>query len=298
MPAATLDTLVDALRSVRDGDREAALEHARSVQDRSLLGRALADHLLRPADEPVYDSPAAFQAFVRGGGNIELYDRTVDVLAGSYRSGTLLDIGCGDGRALVPALLQAGDAAPDRVDLVEPSEALLRACRNDLSLRFPDLPVRAAAQGLTEALADPDTADVTWDLAQSTFALQSVEPDERAACLRALAPRVGELVVVDFDVDHPPAGSDAHLRDRAERWERGLAEYDADRALVAQGFLVPVLLGQIAPADPSTARTNWEHPAAHWAQQVTDAGFTDVRVERLCDYWSSPAFVLRATGSR
>lgn len=295
-----LDALVAALRSVRDGDREAALKHARGVQDASLLGRALADHLLRPADAPVYDSPAAFQAFVRGGGNIELYGRTVDQLAAGYGASTrtLLDIGCGDGRALVPALLQAGDPAPDQVDLIEPSQALLRACENELALRLPGLPVRSSALGLAEALADPAIAEGTWDLAQSTFALQSLEPAERASCLRALAPRVRDLVIVDFDADHPPAGTDAQLIDLAERYERGLGEYDADRALVAQGFLIPVLLGQIAPADPATIRTNWEHPAEFWAGQVTDAGFTDVRVQPLCDYWSSPAFVLRATGSR
>jgi hypothetical protein len=53
----------------------------------------------------VYDQPAAFTAFVRGGGNVVLYERLSARLADGYdktQLATLLDIGCGDGLALVP----------------------------------------------------------------------------------------------------------------------------------------------------------------------------------------------------
>ena len=66
------------------------------------------------------------------------------------------------------------------------------------------------------------------------------------------------------------------------------------RDLVAQGFLMPVLLGQLSP---DTERTNWEHPVEEWRSQVEAAGFTDVNTRPLADYWSAPAFVLTATGA-
>ena len=44
----------------------------------------------------------------------------------------------------------------------------------------------------------------------------------------------------------------------AETYERGLAEYDTDRDLVAQGFLMPVLTGQLMPG---AVRSTWEQPA-------------------------------------
>src|ERR1700738_5146124 len=80
----------------------------------------------------VYDQPAAFTAFVRGGGNVVLYERLSARLADGYdktQPETLLDIGCGDGLALVPALESAGHL-PARLDLVEPSVALLDAAPN------------------------------------------------------------------------------------------------------------------------------------------------------------------------
>jgi hypothetical protein len=63
---------------------------------------------------------------------------------------------------------------------------------------------------------------------------------------------------------------------------------------VAQGFLMPVLAGQLAP---EAARATWEQPSWAWQRQVERAGYTDVTIRPLYDYWSSPAFVLTARGT-
>jgi SAM-dependent methyltransferase len=283
-----------ALAALAGGDVEDANEAAERAADAgSLLGVALSTYLRTAHRHDVYHRPAAFEAFIAGGGNVELYLRTSATLASAYLPGmAVLDIGCGNGRALVPALQAAGVNLPAAVDLVEPGADLLRHCVEAITTAA--LPIRTVGWqvGLTDFLrAAPPTQ--RWHLAQSTFALQSIEPTERAAALTALAPRVDRLIVVDFDMPDHRVGSRSRLRSLAVRYEQGLAEYDEDRDLVAQGFLMPVLAGQLSADTP---RTNWEHPVDEWIDQVSAAGFSDVQTQRVADYWSGPAFVLVAKG--
>lgn len=283
-----------SLQAAADGDHEEAAALAdRAADAGSLLGVALSTYLRTSRRGGVYDHPAAFEAFISGGGNVELYRRTSAALSMAYPGvGVLLDIGCGNGMALVPALRQS-PTVPSVIDLVEPGAEMLDHAL--AAIRQSRLPVVSTSwpMGLTEFLiAAPPTQ--RWQLAQSTFALQSIEPGERAMALHNLATRVDRLVVVDFDVPDQRPRSRAHLESLAVRYERGLAEYDVTRDLVAQGFLMPVLLGQLIQGTP---RTNWEHPARHWQEQVRAAGFTDVAVQPLADYWSANAFLLTATGA-
>ena len=283
-----------ALAAVVGGDADDANEAAERAADAgSLLGVALSTYLRTGHRHGVYEQPAAFAAFIAGGGNVELYLRTSATLASAYLPGmSVLDIGCGNGRALVPALQAAGTHLPAAVDLVEPGADLLHDCVGAITAAA--LPIRMVGWqlGLIDFLR---TAPATqrWHLAQSTFALQSIEPAERALALAALAPRVDRLIVVEFDQPDHPAGSGKQLRSLAVRYEQGLAEYGDDRDLVAQGFLMPVLLGQLSADTP---RTNWEHPITEWVGQLTEAGFTDVQTQQVADYWSGPAFVLVANG--
>ena len=247
----------------------------------SVLGRELRTYL--GGSSSVYDQPGAFTAFIRGGGNVELYRRLSSELAARYDSlkpSSLLDLGCGDGLAVVPALAQAS-WTPARIDLVEPSAALLDDVR-------PRVPGARFWQSTAEDFLERDES---WDFTQSTFALQSIEPEVRAGVLRALASRSERLVLAEFDVPEFTEGSPEHLRSLVSRYERGIAEYGADASLVAQGFLLPVLLGIVS----GEQRTNWEHPASEWAAQLRSAGFTDVTIEPLADYWWSPAVLLTAT---
>ncbi|GAB2763406.1 class I SAM-dependent methyltransferase [Amycolatopsis magusensis] len=282
----TFETLVACLTAVRDEDRpKAAVLAGQAAEAGSRLGAALARHLGSATGGHVYDQPAAFTAFIRGGGNVHLYDQLARRLAAVYddrRPASLLDLGCGDGLALVPALDLAAHR-PSRIDLVEPSAALLETARE----RVTGDGVHAEQTTAQEFLA---ATEASWDLVQSTFALQSLEPDDRLAVFGALHDRTGELVLAEFDVPDVTEGSPEHLASLAARYERGVAEYDDE--LVAQGFLMPMLLGLVSP---DGARNNWEQPAGDWVKQLTEAGFGDVEVTPLADYWWSPAVVIRAT---
>ncbi|WP_447007593.1 class I SAM-dependent methyltransferase [Saccharothrix isguenensis] len=279
------DYIDEALKALAAGDRDRARE-AVSGGGTPLLD-ALASYLGAGRDGSVYDQPAAFEAFIDGGGNIGLYRAVTSALAEVYartRPSRVLDVGCGDGRAL--RALAASDVA---VTLVEPSAALLDAAVRSLDGFEVD-----ARHSRVEPFAAELPADAVFDVAQATFALHAVPHEVRDGVLADLVGHVGVLAVVEFDVPDLVHGSPEHRRFLAEAYERGLAEYDADRTLVAQGFLMPVLTGQLVPG---ATRATWEQPASRWASQVERAGFTDVRVTPLHDYWWSPAFLLTASGS-
>ena len=240
---------------------------------------------------PVYDSPEAFGAFIRAGGNVELYRATSQALQQTYqdqRPHTLLDIGPGDGLALLPALSAAGPCAP-HVDLVEPSTALLKQATGALMQQSFDH--RAFAATIEDFTAEHPDAD--WDLVQSTFALQSLPPQQRRPLLRWLAQRTRALAVVEFDVAHVPDPFDPDwFRECAGRLERGLREYEAERDLVGAGFIIPVILGHFA----THTRTNHEHSVQDWVQDLQRAGFTGVEAHHLCEYWWEPAWLIQARG--
>ena len=123
--------------------------------------------------------------------------------------------------------------------------------------------------------------------------MHTIPHDERTEVLARLRERTERLVIVDFDVPAVEHGGPAHVRFLAETYERGLSEYGADRDLVALGFLLPVLVGQLTPG---ARRLTWEQPMAAWRAQLENAGYQDVSVVTLHDYWSSPAFLLTASG--
>lgn len=196
----------------------------------------------------------------------------------------MLDVGCGDGR------VTAGALGPWTriVDLVEPSRELLGRARAAVAGAGRD--VRPHAVGVTHFLEGLGPA-TGWDLAQATFALHAVPPDERRAALGGLERRSRAIAVAEFDVPALDDGSDAHLAHLAARYALGIAEYPDHPEAVA-GFLMPVLVGQVEPSRP---RLTWEAPAAWWAGALRDAGFSGVAVEPLLDYWWAPAVLV--TGS-
>lgn len=262
---------------------------AAAADPASRLAREAAAYLTRAAaggKTSVYVSGEAFGAFIRGGGNVPLYQAVSGALRRAYPPGepfTLLDIGVGDGLALLPAL------PPNlrRVDLVEPSAAMLVGVLEALETHQV---VYHAFNGTIQAFLA--ASDGRWDVAQATFSLQSLPPDERRQTLGWLREHAGRLLIAEFDPPELGEGLDprrvAHF---AARYEVGLAEYADDGGLVAQGFLMPVFFGYF---DPTAARTNYEQPIAGWVADLNVAGFAEVRSRQLYDYWWAPCFLLEA----
>jgi SAM-dependent methyltransferase len=264
----------------------------RVTRDLPLLTAALRQHAADTRDTHVYTSPAAFEAFIRGGGNVPLYERVSAELASHYTRAvrSLVDIGCGDGHALFPALAAQSHELV-HLTLVEPASALLASAVARAQAEQPALPVQALNEGLGVFAARLQPND-RWDLAQATFALQAIPEPERWAGLARLRGHVKRLVIVEFDIPDLPRGSDAYVASLAQRYERALGEYEgATRDLVAQGFLIPMFLGQL---DAQTAATNWEHPAPVWRDQLERLGWRVTRLGHISDYFWAPAFALVA----
>jgi phospholipid N-methyltransferase len=211
----SIELLADALAAHRSGDRDQAAELAvRAGRAGSSLADELRTYLAGDASAPVYDQPSAFTAFIRGGGNVGLYRALSAALAARYDAAkpeSLLDLGCGDGLAVVPALEQATHV-PARIDLVEPSAALLEGVHERV-------PAAQCWQSTAQEFLARD--DLGWDFVQSTFALQSIEPEQRAEVLRALQQRTGTLVLAEFDVPEFTEGSPEHLRSLVAGEQRG-----------------------------------------------------------------------------
>ena len=135
-----------------------------------------------------------------------------------------------------------------------------------------------------------EAAGAGWDVAQSTFALHAVEPAARRRVLAYLAGTVRRLVLVEFDVPAFTDRSPEHAAYAVDRYAAGIAEHDGD-ALVVQGFLMPVLVGQFHPDRP---RHTWEQPVQAWLDDLRAAGFVDVRHHHIDDYWWAPAHLIDA----
>ncbi len=237
----------------------------------------------------VYVDGDAFAAFIRGGGNVPLYAAASAALReryAGYEALRLLDIGVGDGLALLPAL-------PDNLaalTLVEPSEPMLSKTVQAIGER--GLSADAHHTTIQAFMASSAGRQGHWDIVQATWSLQSVPPDARPSVLAWMHAHGQRALIVEFDVPQFSAMfAPERVRYVAERYERGLAEYAHDRSLVAQGFLMPVMFGYF---DRSAARTNWEGPIESWADALRAAGFSDVRTHKLYAYFWADAYLLDA----
>lgn len=232
----------------------------------------------------VYVDGDAFAAFIRGGGNIGLYAAVSAALHasyGEYAGLSLLDIGVGDGLALLPAL----PSHLTRLDLVEPSAAMLERTCTALDARH--VPYQATNSTLQDFMQHDAPH---WDVIQATWSLQSTAPAERPAIFDWLRAHGSRVLIAEFDVPHFAAmfGPD-RVEYVVSRYERGLAEYEGDH--VAQGFLMPVLFGYF---DRSAARTNWEGPIQGWIEGLRAAGFSTIQARPLFRYFWADAFLIDA----
>ncbi|MFT5196680.1 MAG: hypothetical protein ACI9EW_004097 [Cellvibrionaceae bacterium] len=237
----------------------------------------------------IYASPKGFEAFVRGGGNVPLYTNTSARLNKIYTesgAATLLDIGVGDGHALVPALSEN----LTHLDCVEPSVALLKTLGKKLAEH--DIQFQLHPNSWQEFEKEVESR-AGWDIIQMTFSAHTFLPDERAELLGWCAKRCKQLLLVEFDA---PIFSEMLTPEviayYVAKYELGLAEY-ADYEIVMQRFLMPVFFGNFAH---DSERLTFEQPADNWQADLKKAGFTSIQQHAVFDYWWAPAFMLQAEG--
>ncbi|QRN99534.1 class I SAM-dependent methyltransferase [Archangium violaceum] len=273
---------------------EAATFAARAAQAAPAdpLFPAAAAYLARVAREGkrnVYVSAEGFGAFIRGGGNVALYRETSRALARHYPGEPfeLLDIGVGDGLALLPALTPA----VRRVTLVEPAAPLLERTSAELVAR--GVSHEPFSGRLQELIASPGGETRRWAVAQATFSLHSIPPAERLGPLGWLRAHCDTLLVAEFDAPlmDEPLKPDV-IRHVFGRYREGLSEYSgSDFETVTQGFLMPVFFGYV---DRGATRTTFEQPVNGWEAQLREAGFARVDRQLLYPYWWAPAWLLVA----
>ncbi len=229
----------------------------------------------------VYVDSEAFAIFVRGGGNVSLYVNLNNALRKVYEEHEamdLLDIGVGDGLALLPALTDS----VQHIDLVEPSLPLLRRTCAELDRSFTVF--NTTIQHFSQK------AHAHWQVAQATFSLQNMAPDDRVPVYEWLREHCDCVLIAEFDVPlfetllHP-----SRVRYIVDRYEQGLAEYKGD--VVAQGFLLPVLFAYF---NRSAANSIWESPIDEWVAALDAAGFDHVKKTMIFDYWWADAYLIDA----
>lgn len=294
-PPGALEQFYLALLAFSDDQFAEAVQYARAATRLQPDSRVFAQaviylaRLLAHGKPGVYVDGEAFAAFIRGGGNVPLYAAVSEALRAQYaahESLALLDIGVGDGLALLPALTDT----VARLDLLEPSAAMLE--RTSAALAARGVAHSAHNTTLQAFIQSEHGQRGRWDVIQATWSLQSIPPAERAACFAWLRAHGARVLIAEFDVPEFTAlFAPERVRYVVARYERGLAEYDGDGGIVAQGFLMPVMFGYF---DRSAARTNWEGPIRAWADGLRAAGFERVTQHRLYAYFWADAYLIAA----
>ena len=189
-----LASLSAAMHAFAAQDFDRAAQHAAVAAERSPASRVFGeaarylDRVRRDGKRDVYLAPEAFAVFIRGGGNRRLYERTSAALRAAHQehaAAALLDIGTGDGLALVPALAEPIASVIASVTLIEPSAAMLATAAAGVEARGVRCePLCATVQDLQRVAAGR-----RWDLAQATFSLQLRPARRSPRALGLAAPR-------------------------------------------------------------------------------------------------------------
>ena len=266
-----------ARRAAKKDPQNALFRHAATYLER----------LLEKEKSNVYADGKAFAAFIRSGSNRLLYKKTsaaLRVVYEEYDSLNLLDIGAGDGLALLPALHEN----IHNLTVLEPSATMLqKLCQ---ALDQNGKPPYHAIHSTLQAFSATCSSD--WDLIESTFCLHTIVPEERKKMLRWMRAHGKRVLLAEFDAPNfPEMYAPERVRFFIERYQEGIAEYADDGDLVVQGFLMPVFFGNF---DRTQARSTYEQPIKQWREDLETAGFQSVTVQGLYSFWWSKAYLLDA----
>ncbi|KAL6064377.1 hypothetical protein QOT17_010957 [Balamuthia mandrillaris] len=245
----------------------------------------------------------------------------------------ILDIGVGSGKALLPSLFdddaEENKNCQMKVELIEPSASLLTSCidalrsspsSNSISFTAHNLTIQEFMQNKRreEEELQKENDSNNWDIIQASFALHNLPIEDCGNVMKwahhclsssssscATRRRGGRMLIAEFDV--PPSVclsrySPAFVEHVRTTYPKGLAEYeDAEHEettsscfeLVAQGFLVPIMLGYFARSQQQN--TTYERPVEAWQNELLSAGFARVETHVIYRYWWADAVLLVAS---
>jgi hypothetical protein len=285
------------------GDLDAAIAAAQSIAGKGELYAQAARWLAKVAQDGetgAYLDADAFAAFIRGGGNIALYDAVESLVAAAwddYHPATILDIGPGDGKVIAGALRRTRLQPRATFDLVEPAANLLPKAVKQIGQHAPQVEARGFNDTIQSFVAEaPATA--RWDLCQATWSLHNLSPAERTPLFRWLRERCATLLIAEFDVQTEtyPLLSPERIRLIHDKYVAGIAEYTGkmDPTLekrVKQGFLMPILFGYFRSG---AGRSTCEQTIGQWMNDIKAGGFRDVQRKLIYPYWWADAYLLIA----
>jgi hypothetical protein len=296
-------TFYQTVRHYAGGDLDAAVAAAQSIAGEGELYAQAARWLAKVAqggETQAYLDADAFTAFIRGGGNIALYDAVESLVAAAWddhRPHTILDIGPGDGKVIAGALHRTHLQPRTTFDLVEPAVNLLPKAVEQISQHTPQVEVRGF-NGTIQSFMAEAPATARWELCQATWSLQNLSPTERVPLFRWLRERCAMLLMAEFDVQTEmyPLLSPERIRLIHDKYVAGIAEYTGkmDPALeewVKQGFLMPILFGYFRSG---AGRSTCEQTIGEWTAEIAAGGFRDVQRKLIYPYWWADAYLLTA----
>ena len=300
---AIYETFYQTILHYAGGDLDTAIKTVQSIAGEGELyaqaGRWLAK-VAQDGETGAYLDADAFAAFIRGGGNIALYDAVESLVAAAwddYRPATILDIGPGDGKVIAGALRRTPLQPRATFDLVEPAVNLLPKAVDQINQHAPQVEIRSFNGTIQSFMAEvPATA--RWDLCQATWSMQNLSPTERAPLFRWLRERCTTLLIAEFDVQTEtyPLLSPERIRLIHDKYVAGIAEYTGKMApaleeRVKQGFLMPILFGYFRSG---AGRSTCEQTIGQWIAEIEAGGFRDVQRQLIYPYWWADAYLLIA----
>ena len=255
----------------------------------------------RSVDE-LYFNPSAFDAFCLEGGNQLLYQRLVAQILdflhrlsadpSSHDEISMIDIGCGSGRALLPILAQYAGSKPLRVLGIEPSQAMvddllakqkLAGLRENVSLE-----VRCAS--LQQYIHDSPSAS-RFHVAMATFSISSQSKEARMPLFQWIAGHADCFVMAEFDSQVPEVStmeasrllSVPRFSGIVARYVVGAREHHGtpNGPLIMRGFLFPAFLGNFR----ASPRFTFEQSQSDWIAELSQASWTKIEPQHCAPFW-------------
>lgn len=299
-----MSLLRELCKSADESVDEKTLTAAAETAEKGSFLEAVVRYLLGGRNRNVYGSAEgveAFKTFVRGGGNVPLYEacreKVVNLLTKAPQTNQrrpirFLDLGCGSGQLLIPLLERWKPRREMHITLVDTSPLAdglverVRAC----------LPEGSVVRHLQMSFKDfCREVDDDFDVCLSSFALHYSVGLEREHILDWISFHCQRFLLIEFDVDgerlqRTARDDPARFRWLLDKYQIGADEYaDSEKDLVVDHFLAPVFAKNFSPDLQSM-----EQSAVEWKEAMLKAGMKRVQVETVYRYWWADCVILDA----